>query len=61
MLQLEDATKIKVQFSGGKLLKLHIKGEVNEICFKDSNLLLGMPLKSFKKNLSLEGDYEKEI
>ena len=36
-------------------------GTVKKLHFKDSCLLLNMPLKSFNKNLGLGLDMEKEI
>ena len=61
MLYKEEKTKIEVIFNCGKLIQLHTKGEVNDIYFKDSNNLLGMPLRDFNKNLSLGLNMNKEI
>jgi hypothetical protein len=53
--------QISPLFNNGRLLSLKVSSEKNQIEFRDSNLLLNMPLKDFNKELGLKMTIGKEI
>jgi hypothetical protein len=56
-----DGMHISPLMNAGRLLTLKVKTEKGTIDFRDSNLLLNMPLKSFNKELGLGMQMEKEV
>jgi hypothetical protein len=48
-------------FNSGRLLSLKVKTEKNTLEFRDSALLITMPLKSFNKELGLGMNMDKEV
>jgi hypothetical protein len=56
-----EGLDINPLFNSARLLTLKIKTEKGTIDFRDSNLLLNMPLKSFNKELGLGLNMEKEV
>jgi hypothetical protein len=60
MLKLEDL-KLSPLFNAGRLLTLKVTTEKHTFEFRDSNLLLSMPLKDFNKELGLGLHMDKEI
>jgi hypothetical protein len=61
--QIVKMTEMKTDplFNAGRLLTLKVKTEKGVVDFRDSNLLLNMPLKSFNKELGLGLHMEKEV
>jgi len=56
-----EAFTVSPLFNGGKLLSLKVSNSANVIEFKDSCMLLSMPLKKFNKDLDLGLNMEKEV